>query len=413
MLYRKVIMAIADGLGDRPHPLLGDRTPLEYARTPNLDRLASEGITGMMDLIASGIPVGTDMGHLILFGYQPHHYPGRGPIEALGIGMEVEPGDIVLRCNFATVDEDGIVVDRRAGRIREKTAEIAQAIQGMELEDGVEVYFHPATEHRAVLILRGTGLSDKISDSDPKAPNDGKPYHQIEPIDSSEEAKRTASVLNDFLKKAHEILSSHPVNVERIAEGKLPANFILTRGAGQMTHLEPIFQQHNIKGSCIAGESTVLGVGKLAGFKTVTDSSMTGNIDTNIELKARLAIEEVAENDIVYVHFKAPDLKGHDNEPLEKAKAIEMFDHMVGLIRQQLPDNVYLALAADHSTPCEIGEHTGDPVPILISGPGIRRDRNLQYNELDCAYGGLGHLTGSNFVRTLYGLMGYVKKQGN
>ncbi|MEH7390979.1 2,3-bisphosphoglycerate-independent phosphoglycerate mutase [Bacillus sp. JJ1474] len=413
MLKRKVIMAIADGAGDRPHSLLGDKTPLEYARTPNLDRLAAEGITGMMDLISSGIPVGTDMGHLILFGYQPEDYPGRGPIEALGIGMDVMPCDVVFRCNFATVDEEGTVVDRRAGRIREKTEEIAQALDGMELEDGVVVHFKPATEHRAVLILRGSGLSDKISDSDPKAPNDGAPYLIVEPLDSSEEAERTASILNQFLKKAHDILSSHPVNEERIAEGKLPANFILTRGAGLMVHLEPIVQQLNMKGSCIAGESTVLGVAQLAGFKTITDRSMTGNIDTNIELKARLAIEEIANNDMVYVHMKAPDVKGHDNEPFEKARAIELFDHMVGLIREQLPEDVYLALAADHSTPCEVGEHTGEPVPVAIYGPSIRRDRNLQYNELDCAYGGLGHITGNEFVRTLHGLMGYVKKQGN
>ncbi|KWW17320.1 MULTISPECIES: 2,3-bisphosphoglycerate-independent phosphoglycerate mutase [Peribacillus] len=413
MLKRKVIMAIADGLGDRPHPLLEYKTPLEYAQTPNLDRLASEGITGMMNPISSGIPVGTDMGHLILFGYQPHHYPGRGPIEAIGIGMQVEPGDIVFRCNFATVDENGIVVDRRAGRIREKTDEIAEAINGIEIEDGIEVFFKPATEHRAVLILRGNGLSDKISDSDPKAPHDGKPYHQVEPMDASKEAARTATILNMLLKKSHAILSSHPINMKRNAEGKLPANFILTRGAGKMVKLEPIVQQLKVKGSCIAGESTVLGVAQLAGFKPITDSSMTGNIDTNVELKARLALEEIAKQDMVYVHIKAPDVKGHDNEPFEKAKAIELFDQMVGLIVQDLPENVYLALAADHSTPCEVGEHTGEPVPILIHGPGIRRDRIMQYSELDCAHGGLGHLTGNEFIRTLHGLIGVVKKQGN
>ena len=413
MTRRKLIVAIADGLGDRPHPLLGEKTPLEYARTPNLDRLALSGTTGMMDLIAPGIPVGTDMGHIILFGYQPHNYPGRGPIEALGIGMNVKPGDIVFRCNFATVDDKGIVVDRRAGRIRENTDVLAKAIDGMELDGGVTVHFKPATEHRAVMILRGSGLSDQISDSDPKAPNDGQPYVKVEPLDDSEEAKRTATLVNQFLQEAHIRLSTHPLNLERVADGMLPANFILTRGAGRMAILEPISQSMRIKGSCIAGESTVLGVAHLAGFKTITDSSMTGNIDSNVELKAKLALEEIVDNDIVYVHFKAPDVKGHDNQPFEKAKAIELFDHMVGIIDQQLPDNVYLALAADHSTPCEIGEHTGDSVPIVISGPSIRRDRVEHYNELDCAYGGLGRLSGIDFVRTLHDLMGIVDKQGN
>lgn len=264
-----------------------------------------------------------------------------------------------------------------------------------------------------LLILRGPGLSDKISDSDPKAPNDGIPYLEVTALDSSEEADRTASVLNSFIKKSHELLISHPVNLERIANGKLPANLILTRGAGQMVQLQPITQELNIKGSCIAGESTVLGAAELAGFKSITDSRMTGNIDTDIELKAKLAIEEIGNNDMVYVHLKAPDVKGHDNEPFEKAKSIELFDRMVGLILEQLPADVYLALAADHSTPCEVGEHTGEPVPILIHGPGIRRDRNTKYNEIDCTYRGLGRLKDNEFVSTLHDLMGKVKKQGN
>ncbi|GED66750.1 phosphoglycerate mutase [Brevibacillus reuszeri] len=413
MLQRKVIVAIADGIGDRPHPLIGNKTPLEYAHTPNLDDLAAKGITGMMNLISPGIPVGTDMGHLILFGYQPEQYPGRGPIEALGVGMDVKPGDVVLRCNFATVNEEGIVLDRRAQRIREKTDEIAAAIQEIKLADDVEVHFKQATEHRAVLILRGNGLSDKVSDSDPKAPNDGKPYLSIKPLDDSSEAAYTAFLLNLFLEKAHAMLSDHPVNLQRIAEGKLPANFILTRGAGQMVDLRPITEQLGMTGSCIAGESTVLGVASLAGFQTFSDPAMTGNIDTDIALKASLAIQEIQEKDMVYVHVKAPDLMGHDNQPIEKAKSIELFDQMVGMIAQQLPDDVYLALAADHSTPCEVGEHTGDPVPVLIYGPSIRKDRIMQYNELDCAHGGLGHLSGSDFVRTLHGFMGLVKKQGN
>lgn len=413
MLYRKVIMAIADGLGDRPHPLLGNLTPLQYANTPHLDRVASQGITGMMDLIEPGVPVGTDMGHLILFGYEPHHYSGRGPIEAVGVGMEVQPGDVVLRCNFATVNEEGIVVDRRAGRIRERTAELAQALHGMILDGGVEVFFKEATEHRAVLILRGAGLSAKISDSDPLAPNDGCPYNEVQALDSSAEAKRTAAVVNEFLREAHRVLNVHPVNAEREKQGELPANFILTRGAGQSAYMEPISKTRGIKGCCIAGESTVLGVAQLAGYEALTDSSMTGNMDTNIELKAQWAIEQIHSNDMVYVHLKVPDLKGHDKDPFEKVQAIELFDRMVGMIMDKMPEDTYLALAADHSTPCEIGDHTGDPVPIAICGPSIRQDRVTKYSEIDCPEGGLGRLSGRNYVMTLHGLMGYIKKQGS
>ncbi|XOK63004.1 2,3-bisphosphoglycerate-independent phosphoglycerate mutase [Paenibacillus elgii] len=413
MLRRKVILAIADGLGDRPHPALNHKTPLESAQRRNLDKLAIQGITGMMDLIGPGIPVGTDMGHLILFGYQPDHYPGRGPIEALGVGMGVEPGDVVLRCNFATVNDEGIVVDRRAGRIREKTADIAEALNGMVLKDEVRVYVKAATEHRAVLILRGKGLSDKISDSDPHAPNDGQPYREVQALDASEEARKTAYFLNLFLKKSHELLKRHPVNIERMKNGKLPANYLLTRGAGQAAHLEPITSGRGFKGSCIAGESTVLGVAKLAGFETFTHRGMTGNMDTDIKLKAQWTIEQITANDMVYVHLKAPDLKGHDNDPHGKVQAIELFDELVGLIARQLPEDTYLAVAADHSTPCEIGEHSGDPVPVLIYGPSLRRDRVFEFTEIDCAYGGLGRLSGHQFVTTLHGLMGCVKKQGS
>ncbi|MCR8644381.1 2,3-bisphosphoglycerate-independent phosphoglycerate mutase [Paenibacillus sp. N1-5-1-14] len=413
MLHRKIILAIADGLGDRPHPDLNNLTPLEYAKRTNMDRLAAQGITGMVDLISPGIPVGTDMGHLILFGYQPTDYPGRGPIEALGVGMEVEPGDVVLRCNWATVNDEGIVVDRRAGRIREGTTELAALLNGMKLDDHVQAFIQSATEHRAVLIIRGNGLSDQISDSDPHAPNDGHPYHEVKALNDSEEARRTAYYLNLFLQQSHALLKNHPVNIERMKQGKLPANFLITRGAGQAAHLEPMTTRMKIKGSCIAGESTVLGVAKLAGFDAITDITMTGNIDTNIELKAKLALEQNVSNDFVVVHMKAPDLKGHDADPLGKVYAIERFDEMVGLIADQLPEDTYLALAADHSTPCEIGEHTGDPVPVLIYGPSLRRDRVTEYTEIECMYGGLGRLSGSQFVTTLHGLMGCVKKQGS
>ena len=413
MVKRKVIMAIADGLGDRPHAILENKTPLEYANTPTLDHLATKGITGMLDLIGPGTPVGTDMGHLILFGYEPTHYPGRGPIEAIGIDMPMEAGDVVFRCNFSTINENGIVLDRRAGRIREQTEALAKTINEIDLGNGVQAFFKQATEHRSVLILRGEGLSDQVSDTDPLAPNDGAPYNLSKALDDTAEAIKTAHSLNIFLQKAHEVLINHPVNLAREKDGKFPANFILTRGAGLLAELEPMGAKQGFTGSCIAGEGTVLGVAKLAGFHTVTDISMTGNIDTNIALKAKQALNEIKSHDIVYVHMKAPDLHGHDNEPFEKAKAIELFDKMVKKIMDALPDDVYLVLAADHSTPCEVGEHTGEPVPVAIYGPSLRVDSVEKYSEIDCAQGGLGRLKGHEFINTLHDLMGYSKKMGN
>lgn len=413
MYYKKAIVAIADGLGDRPNPLLNGLTPLQKALTPHLDNLAAQGICGMMDLLAPGIPVGTDMGHLILFGGNPATYPGRGPIEACGINMDVQEGDVILRCNMATVDRQGIVLDRRAGRINESTEELAQAISGMKLSDGVTAFFRPATEHRGVLILRGTDLNDKITDSDPKEPHQGKRYLDVKPTDNSPAAQKTAKVLNEFLVKSHEILDAHPMNLRRKAQGQLAANFILTRGAGCFKELESTTQRQGFKGCCVAGETTVLGVAKLTGFDIKTDPRFTANLATNFDLKAEMALRALEQNDLVFVHIKATDLAGHDNLPFEKVEAIECYDRMVGAILERLPEHTYFALAADHSTPCEVREHTGEPVPVVIYGKDIRRDSVMTYDEIACAEGGLKRLTGTSFINTIFDYMGYSHKQGS
>lgn len=409
-MKKKILLLIADGVGDRPCEELDGMTPLEYAKTPNLDRLAETGTTGIVDVLGAGIPIGTDLGHMILFGYGKEDYPGRGPIEASGAGLALEPGDVALRSNFATVDDNLKVIDRRAGRIRKNTNLLAEEINGMEI-DGVKILFKEATEHRAVLILRGKGLSANITDSDPK--KEELPYKKVQSTDGSKESEFTADVLNKFLLKANQILKDHSVNKERIQMGELPANFILTRGAGMMPDLKKVTEELNFKACCIAAEGTVLGVARLAGFSTLTDREMTGNLDTNVELKAKYAVTELINNDLVAVNLKAPDLMGHDNNPRKKVEAIELFDKLVeSILEYDLKDTI-IALAADHSTPCERKEHSGDPVPVLINGPGIRRDRIEKYNEIDCSHGGLGRINGRDFVRLLYDQLEIIKKQGN
>ena len=239
-MERKVLLAIADGLGDRPCEVLGNKTPLEYAKTETLDMLAKNGTTGIMDLYKTGVPVGTDLGHLILFGYGIEDYPGRGPIEAFGKGMELIEGDVAFRCNFATVDDEMHIVDRRAGRIREGTKELADALNGMVI-DGITVLFKEATEHRAVMVLRGENLSSAISDTDPK--KEGLRIKTSTAKDDSKEAAFTADLLNKVIVKAHEILKNHPLNIKRIEEGKFSANCIVTRGAGKMPKIKKITEK--------------------------------------------------------------------------------------------------------------------------------------------------------------------------
>lgn len=413
-MNNKILLVIADGVGDRPCEVLNWKTPLQYANTSNLDLLAEHGSCGIMDLYHAGVPVGTDLGHLILFGYGLEDYPGRGPIEAFGDGMELVGGDIAFRCNFATIDEVGNVVDRRAGRIRQGTKELAEALNGMEV-DGVQILFKEATEHRAVLVLRGNGLSEKVTDTDPK--KEGLPVKQATAKDASSEAEFTAVVLNKVLQKAHEILKDHSLNAQRKAEGLLPANAILTRGAGKMTQIEKITEKLGFSACCIASERTVLGVARLAGFSILTDDTFTGNIDTNIEKKAQMAVEALKNYDFVVLHYKATDLMGHDNDPEGKVRAIERYNDMVGAVLNRIEneqiESVIVALAADHSTPCERKEHSGDPVPIVISGKNIRRDRVKKYNEIACSRGGLGRIKGNDFNCTLLDYLEVVEKKGN
>ncbi len=409
----KVLLMIADGLGDRPCEVLGYKTPLEAAVKPNLNAIAAQGVSGIMDLHECGTPVGTDLGHMILFGYALSDYPGRGPMEAFGEGIELQSGDVAFRANFATMEE-GIIIDRRAGRIREGTKELAKAIHGCWVED-VQVLFKEATEHRAVLVLRGPGLSEAVNDSDPK--KEGIPYREVKALDESDEAAKTARIMNRVLQICAELLEGHEVNIRRKERGLLPANFILTRGAGLMPALEKMTEAFGFTGACVAAESTVLGAAKLAGFDVITDPKMTGNMDTDVELKAKLAIEALKTYDFVCLHLKAPDLMGHDNNPVGKKKAIELFDTMVGHVMKRLSEEEYsrviVALAADHSTPCERREHSGEPVPVVIMGQPIRKDDVTEYDEIKAAKGGLNRLTGRMFNRLLLDYLEVTPKRGN
>lgn len=413
-MKNKILLAIADGVGDRPCEKLGYKTPLEFAKKKHLNALAEAGTAGIMDLYQAGTPVGTDLGHLILFGYGIQDYPGRGPIEAFGDGIQLVGGDIALRCNFATVDDNMKVINRRAGRIREGAKELADAINGIEV-DGIQVLFKEATEHRAVMVLRGRGLSPHISDTDPK--KEGVCVKEAIAKDDSSESYFTARILNRVIHKTQEILGSHPINLERKRQGLLPANMILTRGSGRMTQIEKITEKLGFKACCVASERTVLGVARMAGFDILTDDSFTGNIDTDIYKKARFAVGALKEYDFVVLHFKATDLMGHDNNPEGKVQAIEKYDAMVGeameLIEKEIDFPVIIALAADHSTPCERKDHSGEPVPIVISGKSIRRDSVNKYDEIICSTGGLGRIKGSDFIRTLLDYLEVTVKQGN
>ena len=408
-MVKRVVFLVCDGLGDRPVKELGYKTPLEAAHTPNLDKLASESICGMMHTLGRGRTPGSDVAHLEIFGYPiERYYAGRGPIEVAGLGMKLKGGDVALRGNFGTVDEDFNIKDRRAGRITE-VGPLCEAIDGMEV-DGVTFIVHKGTAHRAGVILRGEGLSDAIVDADPHAPD--VPVREVTPTDDSEEAKRTADVLNKFLKKAHRVLKDLDFNKERERKGELPANFLLVRGAGQHIDAPSFEERYGLKPCCIAGGGLYKGVGAFLGMDIVEVAGATGLPNTDIKAKFKTALEKLDDYDFVFVHVKAADSLGEDGDHTGKSEFIEKIDDAAKLLVDGLPDDVLFVATADHTTPCEMKAHSAEPVPVMYYGNNVRVDDVKAFNERACAVGGLGYMIGRDLMPQVVNYLGKLHLEG-
>ncbi len=401
-------MLIQDGLGDRPLDDLGGLTPLEAAKTPHMDRLIRLGSAGLVDILDPGQVVGTDVGHLVLFGQDATGTQyRRGPMEARGVDFELEPGDVALRFNFATFNDQGMVVDRRAGRICRGTGELVEALNQLPAPAGYRFFFLEAIEHRGVLVIRGPELSDQISDADLTAANNGK-VPRVRSLKAEPGADRTARLVNQIVQQSRLILEEHPVNVNRRRQGLLAANGILTRGAGTSRHFAKLPQQTGLRIACVSGDTTVLGLARLVGFDAFKDPGMTANLDTDLSLKASRTLDCLKRYDLVYLHLKGCDIAGHDRQPQLKRDFIERTDAMVGEILAHVADleSLMLVFTADHSTPCDVGEHSSDPVPVFISG-GVTADEVDSYGESACARGKLGRQRCSDFVASVLRLLQY------
>mgnify|MGYP000038163603 CR=1 FL=1 len=407
----KAVLIILDGVGDRPIKALGGLTPLQAAKAETLDLIAERGECGIMDPIAPGQPPGSDTAHLAIFGYDPEKcYPGRGAFEALGVGVDLKPGDVAFRCNLATISDDGIILDRRAGRISNVDAEkLSESLKEIRIEgvDGVEAEFIHSSEHRGVLVLRGERLSRMVSDVDPHLT--GVKVPKPRPLDDSIEAKRTAKALEEFLEKAGKILRNHPLNKERVKRGLKPANAVLPRGAGVLPRIKSVKELWGIRAAAIAGGALYKGVAKAVGFELIKVEGADGTVNTNLKGKVEAVISALKEYDLVFLHIKATDNVSHDKKPEKKVEVIEWISReLKPLIDTVLSENYYLALTGDHTTPCEVGSHTGDPVPLTIIGPSVRRDYVKRFDEISCALGGLNRIRGMDLMRILMNYLGRV-----
>jgi 2,3-bisphosphoglycerate-independent phosphoglycerate mutase len=404
--WMPTLVLFIDGVADRPVRVLGDRTPLEAASIPTLDRLAREGVSGLADPLEREGVADTAAGALALFG-QPSTALERGPVEALGVGLPLGPTDIALRANFATLDDEGRISDRRAGRIRDGAAELAAALDGMRIEDAggrsVEVLVRAATEHRLAIVLRGQELSSAIHGSDPgegarlAAPLQPRPKDAGDPA-----ARRTAAVLRQFEERAREILNQHAVNRDRRERGLPPANVVLTRGAGRLHQVGAVDPGGRpLLVSVISGDFTVLGVGAAVGARTISGEGITANLDTDLGLKFRLAERELGERDLVVLHLKGADIAAHDRRPDLKVEFLERIDRELAafLARHQSP--LRIAVAADHATLSELGHHGADPVPVLLWGEGVEPDAVQSFDEASAAMGRLQRFPLRRFLERL------------
>jgi len=407
-MVKKTICLIFDGLGDRPIPELGYKTPLEAANTPNFDIIAAKSITGLMHTMGRGSRPGSDVSHLAIFGYPMDlYYTGRGPIEVAGLGVELQEGDVAFRGNLATVDGALNILDRRAGRIR-AVDEFAEALDGLEV-DGVKVIVKPGTAHRAGVVLRGPGLSSAVSDTDPH--EEGKPIYECKPLDGSTEAAFTASIVNKLTRKSYEILDGMDANNKRREAGELPANILMLRGAGVYPSMPKFDSKYGLKSCCIAGGGLYKGIGAFLGMDIIEVEGANAMPDSDIAAKFNRAVELLGEYDFIFCHVKATDSLAEDGDPVGKKDFIEKADKAASVLAS-LPDEVLLVVAADHSTASELKAHSADPVPVLFCNPSARIDGVVQMGERAFTAGGLGIIEGKDIMPEVMNLMGKLHLLG-
>ena len=412
----KIIYVLLDGVGDLPHPDIDNKTPLEAAQTPNLDKLAENGKMGEVISVGKGIAPESDIAVFNMLGYKFQHsdYAGRGVIEAIGIGIDFKDGDLALRGNFATLDEKDIIIDRRAGRHIEKEDAVGVS---KELENKLNfsnplsaVVVAPTIGHRVVVRIRDEHpLSSNISNTDPaysrvdgmgiaKAVGDFLKIERCLPLDNTDSASLTADLVNEFSEKSLKILKESEINKIRNKQNKKLLNSILLRDAGnKYPNVQPINEKYSMNFSCIVDMPVEVGISNVLQMNAFNAGGLT-----DYEEKAMVAAKSMITENAMYVHLKGPDEFGHDGDAIGKMKNIEEIDQrFFGTLLENIDsEKVVVMISADHSTPCINKGHSDHPVPLLISGGKIKNDGSERFTESDGKKGEIGLLEGAEVVST-------------
>jgi 2,3-bisphosphoglycerate-independent phosphoglycerate mutase len=386
-----IVYVIIDGLGGLPDPKKGG-TELQIAHTPNLDRIARGSSCGLLELVGPGITPGSGPGHLALFGYDPLRYtPGRGIFSALGIDFALKEGDVAARVSFATVNREGRVVDRRAGRIDTDTnRRLCKKIrEAVKLDYGGLFYLETVSEHRAVVVLQGKNLGSRVRDTEPSRTGE----HPLEPVALDEDSKRTASIVQSFVDQAKDILSDQ----ER-------ANMVLLRGFDTYTPLPSLKSRFGLRGVCVAEYPMYRGIGRLLGMRIEPPPE---GIEASFQALRALYGHEY---DFYYLHIKETDSSGEDGDFEQKVKAIERVDRLMPMVMDLNPD--VLVVTADHSTPVCMRSHSWHPVPLMIYSMVARVDEVNTFDEYACMRGSLGIRPGLHLMGLALAHAGRLVKYG-
>jgi len=410
-----MIYVLLDGVGDLPHPDLDGKTPLEAANTPTLDKIASNGTIGEVISVGKGIAPESDIAVFNMLGYKFKHadYAGRGVIEAIGVGIDFKEGDLALRGNYSTLNDEEIIIDRRAGRHIEK--EDADGV-AKEIEEKIKlsspdisVVVAPTIGHRVTVRIRKESqkLSSRITNTDPaysniggmgvaKAVGDFLKIEKCLPLEDTENSKFTANLVNEFSEKSIEIMKNSKINKKRQDEDKKQLSCILLRDAGnKYPDVIPINEKYAMNFSCIVDMPVELGISEVLKMKAFEAGGLT-----DYEEKARVAAKAMETQNSIYVHLKGPDEFGHDGDAIGKMKNIEEIDQRFfkTLVENIDSSKVAIIISADHSTPCINKGHSDDPVPVLVSGDFIKNDGTTRMTEEQAKKGNIGLLQGAEVV---------------
>jgi 2,3-bisphosphoglycerate-independent phosphoglycerate mutase len=370
----KYVLLVGDGMADWPVPIMNNRTPLECARTPNMDRVVAQGTLGLVSTVPPGMQPGSDVANLSLLGYDPaHYYSGRAPFEAASMGIPLAESETAFRCNLVTIENE-TMIDYSAGHIT--TAEARRIISDLQQHLTTDsVRFYPGVSYRHLMVCREFPDGTQCT-----------PPHDItgKPIQSYLPRGNGSGLLLGLMQQARAVLPESAVNKERRASGKSPVTDIWLWGQGRSLSLPTIPQRYGLSGSVISAVDLVRGLGVLAGLKIRIVEGATGYLGTNYAGKIAAALAALETEDMVYLHVEAPDETGHEGVLEKKIQAIEEFDqNIVGemLAYQAKAKDVRILVAPDHATPLAIKTHSGEPVPFAICGPGISPDKYKAFNE--------------------------------